>query len=220
MPDGFVRLADVDPTIRQDMRYAGPRNFTGRPVAGYRRPVCILTRRAAEALARVQAELAPRGLSLKVYDCYRPAAAVADFLRWSREPDLSTKAEYYPREDKGRLFARGYIATRSGHSRGSTVDLTIVPRDPTPQAGTPGGPCTAPPPARAPDDGLDMGTAFDCFDDRAATAAPVPAGPRANRLLLFDAMRRGGFANYAREWWHYGLLDEPYPDRTFDFPVE
>lgn len=222
LPSGFVRLAEVDPSIRQDMRYAGPFNFVGRKVDGYEAATCILTRAAAEALKRVQARLAERGLSLKVYDCYRPARAVADFARWARSPETSTKAEYYPEEDKRGLFGRGYIASRSGHSRGSTVDLTIVPAASPGLRGAAGphGPCTAAPGVRAPDDSLDMGTAFDCFDERASTRHPAIGGEAArNRALLADAMRAAGFVGYSKEWWHFTLSPEPFPSTTFDFPV-
>lgn len=221
LPPGFVRLADVDATIRQDMRYAGPFNFLGRKVAGYGAPACILTREAAAALKRAQAKLVAQGFSLKVYDCYRPAAAVADFARWARDPDTATKAEYYPAEEKAQLFRRGYIASRSGHSRGSTVDLTIVPKD-KPAAAPAGfaGPCTAPPAERRADESVDMGTAFDCFDDRASTRHPAIVGePARHRRILLDAMREAGFVNYAREWWHFGLANEPFPKTYFDFPV-
>ncbi|MBT9290088.1 M15 family metallopeptidase [Hyphomicrobiaceae bacterium 22] len=222
LPPGFVRLADIDASIRQDMRYAGAQNFVGRPVAGYEKPVCILTRAAATALSQAQKRLAADGLSLKVYDCYRPARAVADFGRWARSPDQATKAEFYPAVDKARLFGHGYISGRSGHSRGSTVDLTLVP------AGAPGlrgaagphGPCTAPEAERAPDDSLDMGTAFDCFDPRAATGHPAIAGaPANNRARLAQAMQAAGFVGYAKEWWHFTLSPEPFPETYFDFPV-
>ena len=127
MPGGFVDAASVVPGLVVDMRYAGSSNFIGRPIDGYEAPVCILTREAAEALVGVQAELADYGMGLKVFDCYRPARAVADFVRWAKdEADTRMKAQYYPDFDKPELFAEGYIADRSGHSRGSTVDLTLV----------------------------------------------------------------------------------------------
>lgn len=199
-----MRLADVAPEIQQDMRYAGANNFVGARVDGYQRPVCLLSAEAAEALAAVARELAPLGLGLRVYDCYRPARAVAHFARWARDlSDQRTKAQYYPRVDKAQLFAAGYIAERSGHSRGSTVDVTLALR-------------------RA--DGslaeLDMGTPFDLFDPRSATdSGEVSQAARANRAQLRDAMERAGFRNLPEEWWHYTLADEPYPDTYFDVPV-
>ncbi len=131
MPAGFVWLKDVDPTIEQEIRYYGDHNFLGRPVAGYEAPECILTKQAAEALRAVQRELEGSRLSLKVYDCYRPQRAVDDFVAWSKDvADQTMKAEFYPRVDKARVFELGYIAEKSGHTRGSTVDLTIVPAGP------------------------------------------------------------------------------------------
>jgi D-alanyl-D-alanine dipeptidase len=224
-PPPFVALRDVDPTVVQDIRYFTAHNFTGAPVDGYRRPECLLTRPAAEALRRVQAGLLRRGLSLKVYDCYRPQRAVDAFAAWAKDPrDLRTKAEFYPRVDKSRLFADGYIAARSGHSRGSTVDLTVV-RLPAPPPrpyvpGEPLVPCYAPQSLRFPDGSLDMGTGFDCFDTLAHTLDPRVRGvQRAGRLLLKAAMQAQGFANLPQEWWHYTYGPEPFPDTYFDFPV-
>lgn len=141
LPDGFVYLRDIAPDIRQDMRYAGNHNFVGRPIEGYEAGECILSTKAAEALRAAAEELAPENLRLRVYDCYRPARAVADFAQWARDiDDTIMQAEFYPRVDKSLLFELGYIAERSGHSRGSTVDLTIEPMN-TPETGwTPGDP--------------------------------------------------------------------------------
>src|SRR5262245_28605217 len=126
MPKDFVYLRDIDPTILQDMRYAGRDNFTGEPVPGYDAPECVLLRPAAEALAAVQADLRAKGLTLKVYDCYRPARAVASFVEWAKKPDdPAEKAIHYPNLPNSALFPI-YIATRSGHSRGATLDLTVV----------------------------------------------------------------------------------------------
>jgi zinc D-Ala-D-Ala dipeptidase len=222
MPKDFVYLADVDPTIEQDMRYAGAKNFTGNPVPGYDAPECVLVRSAAEALKRVQAEVHAKGLTLKVYDCYRPARAVASFVEWAKTPDdPKAKAVYYPNLPKSALFP-DYIATRSGHSRGATMDLTLVPlspsEEPAPQSGEA---CTAPQTGEAPDGSLAMGTTFDCFDTKANTAAPgLTEEERANRKALVDAMQAEGFKNYPKEWWHFTLEPEPYPDTIFDFPIE
>ena len=199
--DDFVDAAAVAPPLRVEMRYAGAHNFVGRPVDGYAAPVCLLTRQAAEALARAQAELAPLGLGLKVFDCYRPQRAVAHFARWARDlGDESTKAEFYPNIDKSQLFALGYIAERSGHSRGSTVDLTIVDL--------------------ASGAEIDMGSPFDLFDPRSwPSDQSVSSDARSNRLLLQIVMTRHGFRPLREEWWHFTLNAEPYPETYFDFIV-
>ncbi|MEO3780276.1 M15 family metallopeptidase [Micromonospora sp. B11E3] len=224
-PAGFVVLSDVDPTIVSDIRYATAHNFVGRPIAGYAEPLCVLTRPAAEALSRVQRAARAAGHRLKVYDCYRPQRAVADFVAWAGQPDEQRmKAEFYPRVAKARLFDDGYVGAPTAHSRGSTLDLTLVPDPPPPQRPyVPGEPlvaCTAPPGERFGDNGVDMGTGFDCFDPLAHTADPrVTGAARANRELLRRLMTDGGFTNYPREWWHYRYDAEPYPDTYFDFPV-
>jgi D-alanyl-D-alanine dipeptidase len=202
MPAEFVDAESVVPGLVLDMRYAGSHNFIGRPIDGYEAPVCILTREAAAALAEVQAELKDYGLGLKIFDCYRPTRAVAHFVRWADDDtDTEMKAEFYPEFDKPELFVEGYIADRSGHSRGSTVDLTLV---------------------SLPDEAeLPMGTAFDFFSTRSWPAdADQPAAVRANRLLLSTIMQRHGFKPYDREWWHFRLAEEPFPDTYFDFPVK
>ncbi|CEJ15395.1 D-alanyl-D-alanine dipeptidase [bacterium YEK0313] len=220
LPPGFVYLAAIDPTIRQDIRYAGSFIFLGRPAAGYHAGECILTAPAARALAAVQAELAGRGLSLVVWDCYRPARAVADFMAWSRGAGgAGMAAVFHPAVARRRLVAEGYIGARSTHARGSTVDLGLGARNgPAGRRGQ--GPCTAPAGQRTDEGTLDFGTAFDCFDPRSALAdGRIGASARANRLLLRDVMSRHGFRGYAREWWHFQLRDEPFPVTTFDFPV-
>jgi len=201
VPAEFVDAASVVPGLVVDMRYAGSSNFIGRPVEGYEAPVCILTRQATEALAGVQAELEEYGMGLKVFDCYRPTRAVADFVRWAEdEADTKMKAEFYPDLDKSELFAEGYISDRSGHSRGSTVDLTLV---------------YLPYQTDVP-----MGTGFDFFSTRSwPTDADQPSGVRAHRLLLSSIMQKHGFKPYAKEWWHFTLADEPFPETYFDFPV-
>jgi zinc D-Ala-D-Ala dipeptidase len=219
-PRGFVALERVAPTILQDMRYATTHNFVGRRIRGYRDPVCILTRRAARALERAQGRLRRRGYTLKVYDCYRPQRAVDHFVRWAETRDHRMKREFYPRVRKSRLFADGYIARRSGHSRGSTVDLTLVrlPAKEQPRWSGRLVPCFSP--RRYPDNSVDMGTGFDCFDTLAHTLdRRIRGRARRNRLLLKRTLERVGFENYANEWWHYTLRDEPFPDRYFDFPV-
>ncbi|WP_229924504.1 M15 family metallopeptidase [Streptomyces sulfonofaciens] len=224
-PMEFVALSDVDPTIIQEMRYFTPHNFTGVPVDGYRRPMCILTRAAATALHKAQRELLAEGYSLKVYDCYRPQRAVDWFVRWAKDlDDQRMKAEFYPRVDKTRLFADGYIAEQSGHSRGSTVDLTVVrlPALPTRPylPGEPLKPCYGPRQARFPDNSIDMGTGFDCFDTLAHTDDPrITGAQRVHRDFLRDVLSRQGFVNLPEEWWHYTFQPEVFPDTYFDFPI-
>lgn len=222
LPKGFVYLRDVDPSIRQDIRYAGSHNFVGRPIKGYLAAECILSERAAIALKAVQAKLAARELSLIVWDCYRPKRAVDDFLQWSREPARTEmKAEFYPHTDKQSLFASGYLAVRSAHSRGSTVDLGIVPSGfsmpPQPGALPPLKPCTAP--DRFADGTIDFGTGYDCLDPLAATSTPrIGAVASANRRMLKAAMRDAGFRPYFREWWHFEFASEPFGS-GFDFEI-
>jgi D-alanyl-D-alanine dipeptidase len=223
MPEDFVYLRNIDPTILQDMRYAGSNNFTGKPVPGYDAAECMLLRPAAEALAGVQADLKAKGLTLKVYDCYRPARAVAAFVAWGKEPDgPQAKSVYYPNLPKSALYP-DYIATGSGHSRGATLDLTVGSADSAsspPDANKPAMPCTTPQQGRAPDGSLAMGTNFDCFDVKANTAAQgLSQEEQDNRALLVDAMKVRGFKNYPLEWWHFTLEPEPYPDTIFDFPI-
>ncbi|MGA5184254.1 M15 family metallopeptidase [Streptomyces pseudogriseolus] len=224
-PRDFVALHSVDPTILHEIRYVTPHNFVGEPVDGYKQPLCILTRPAAEALRTAQRRLLPQGYSLKVYDCYRPQRAVDHFVRWAEDLDDQTmKAEFYPNVDKTRLFADGYIAEKSGHSRGSTVDLTLVklPARPTwpYHPGEPLTPCFAPKDERFPDNSVDMGTGYDCFDTLSHTLDPRITGvQRANRMLLRTTLEDLGFVNLAEEWWHYTFKPEAYPDTYFDFPV-
>jgi zinc D-Ala-D-Ala dipeptidase len=224
LPRGFVYLADVDGEIRQDIRYAGSHNFIGRPVDGYLAGECVLTARAAGALKQVHAELAARKLSLIVWDCYRPARAVRDFVAWSRLPqDARMKPEFFPGTVKAQLFALGYLSLSSRHSRGSTVDLGIVPGDSPPPVYDPAAPpkpCTAAKGERFEDGTIDLGTGYDCLDPKASTASPnVGRQATSNRNLLRALMRRFGFRSYWREWWHFELVDEPFPQQSFDFPI-
>jgi D-alanyl-D-alanine dipeptidase len=221
----LVNAGDVAPRIEVEMRYATPHNFVGERIAGYREPLCLLTRPAALALKRAQRIAWRQGYTLKVYDCYRPQRAVDHFVRWARDlDDQRMKREFYPRVAKSRLFADGYIAERSGHSRGSTVDVTLVRRPPAEQETYEPGdrlrPCYAPRGRRFGDNSIDMGTGYDCFDTRSHTLDPRIRGvQRRNRLTLRRIMARAGFANYPKEWWHYTLRDEPLPDRYLDVPV-
>jgi D-alanyl-D-alanine dipeptidase len=217
-PAPFVALSDIDPTIRQDMRYAGRNNFIGRPLAGYDAPSCLVAEAAARALARAQAVLADRGLSLLVLDCYRPQQATDDIVRWAAEkPDA--RSWWHPAIRRGSLFDRGYIARRSGHSRGYSVDLTIVRTEAAPDL-TPNetADCTQPPADGA--TALDFGTAFDCFDPSSATqSTAVSRAARANRDLLVSVMAKAGFRNYAQEWWHFSLVAMPANAAYHDFAI-
>ncbi|ADJ42479.1 D-alanyl-D-alanine dipeptidase [Amycolatopsis mediterranei S699] len=221
----FVALSDVAPSILQDIRYDTRHNFVGRRIDGYRQPLCILTRQAAEGLRKAQAELLRQGYTLKVYDCYRPQRAVDHFVRWAKDlADEKMKAEFYPDVAKDRLFADGYIAEKSGHSRGSTMDLTLVRLPPPFQRPyVPGEPlqaCFAPRDQRFPDNTVDMGTGYDCFDPLAHTDNPAITGTaRQHRDLLRSTMAAAGFRNLPEEWWHFTLNGEPFPDTYFDFPV-
>lgn len=201
LAEGFVFVTDLIPSAREDARYAGSHNFTGRPVRGYRIARVALTLEAAQALRRAAEGFAGQGLFLLMYDGYRPQRAVDDFAAWAADPDdTAGKEEFYPLLDKGELFARGYIAAHSGHTRGSTIDLTLMRADGVP---------------------LDMGGEFDWFSPVSAHDYPhLTQAQRENRLLLKEGMIAAGFVPYAQEWWHYTLRDEPYPQTYFDFEIE
>ena len=225
LPKGFVYVRDIDPTIVQDIRYAGSHNFVGRPIRGYLAPECILSVSAANALETVQRMLTEKNLSLIVWDCYRPKRAVEDFLQWSKDPTHSEmKAEFYPRTDKEKLFALGYLAKRSAHSRGSTVDLGIVLTAssfaPSPKALQPLKACTSPKSERFEDGTIDFGTGYDCLDVRANTSNALVGGIALhNRQTLKSYMEGAGFRSYAKEWWHFELINEPFNRDGFDFEV-
>jgi D-alanyl-D-alanine dipeptidase len=226
MSDNFIDIHEVISDVILDIRYYGEHNFLGQRVDGYLAPKCILTQEAAYALANVQKDLQPYALTLKIYDCYRPQKAVNHFVRWATEiNNTKTRKEFYPTVDKRNLFKDGYIAERSSHSRGSTVDLTIVPLPvPRQQEYIPGQKqfeCYLPAGQRFGDSSIDMGTGFDCFHELSHTANPkIGREQRVNRLLLKTLMEKHGFKNYDMEWWHYTLKNEPYPNTYFDFPVE
>lgn len=202
LPDGFVYVDDHVPGVLLDIRYFGENNFVGAPIDGYNAPWAILAEEAADALAGVQEEVQTLGYTLLIYDAYRPQKAVEHFKAWSQNPDdVKTKADYYPDLEKNRLFKLGYIASRSGHSRGSTVDLTLADA----ATGEP----------------LDMGGPYDFFGEVSHHGTPlITEEQAANRRILKEAMERHGFKAYAKEWWHYTLRNEPYPDTYFDFDVE
>ena len=223
-PGHMVYLRAIDPSIEQDIRYASPHNFTGHPLDGYAAAECLLTLDAARALARVQASLRTQGYGLKVFDCYRPNRAVADMGRFATEPGDPRKAEFYPRVDKQDFWRLGYVARVSNHSRGSTVDLTLTgPKALPASAWTPSATqvdCTAPYDQRWHDGALDMGTGFDCFDERAHTANPtINATAQDNRQRLGSAMAKEGFSGYSKEWWHFTYGSAQAPNNVMDFPI-
>lgn len=199
---GLTDIRTLVPDIAETIHYAGSDNFMGAPVDGYRAPKCFLRTAAAEALARVERDLRKDGYRLRIWDCYRPARAVANFVRWAGDlADTRTKAAHYPNLGKDKLLGE-YIAPVSGHSRGATVDLTLMHCD--------GNTCKP----------LDMGTDFDFFDARAHTDFPgIDERQRANRQRLLRAMTGQGFVNYPQEWWHY-TLPSAAADVLFDVPVE
>ena len=198
---GFVLLADYVPSIIQEMRYHSTYNFIGERIDGYEEPCALLTVEAARALKEAAGELASQGFRMKVFDAYRPARAVKHFVQWSADDlDLRMKPFFYPDLEKAELFKRGYIASRSSHSRGSTVDLTLLDMTTGKE--------------------VDMGSPFDLFSEIShPDYRNITDRQYVNRMFLRDAMLRNGFEPIFCEWWHFTLKDEPYPDTYFDFPV-
>ncbi|MDL2283583.1 M15 family metallopeptidase [Oxalobacter sp. OttesenSCG-928-P03] len=201
MPDDFVYVSDIAPDVQLDIRYYSSNNFLGTRVEGYEAPVAILSRPAAIALKKASDTFMAQGYAIRIFDAYRPQTAVNHFIRWAENPaDTRTQADYYPHLDKPSLFAQGYIAARSSHSRGSTVDLTLVDIKTGRE--------------------LDMGSPFDFFDPVSHHGATrLTAEQIANRKRLTHTMKAHGFTAYPWEWWHYTLENEPYPDSYFDFAV-
>jgi D-alanyl-D-alanine dipeptidase len=199
---GFVYIHESIPNVVLDVRYFSTDNFMGTRVDGYRKAVALLSEQAAGALSGVQKDLNRQGLGLKVFDAYRPQKAVNHFMRWAKDPaDTLTKSKYYPDLPKDRLFELGYIAEKSGHTRGSTLDLTVVNLETGEE--------------------LDMGSSWDFFGEISHHDSPlVNEEATANRDLLRTVMVKHGFKPYANEWWHYTLENEPFPERYFDFDVE
>ena len=200
-PTGFVLLADHVPQIVQEIRYYSTYNFIGDRIDGYEEPCALLTIEAARALKAVSNEMVVQGYRLKVFDAYRPACAVKHFVLWGIEDqDLRMKPYFYPELEKQELFAKGYIAKQSSHSRGSTVDLTLLDMRTGKE--------------------LDMGSPFDLFSEVShPDYRGITEEQYANRMLLQHAMRRCGFRPFDCEWWHFTLENEPYPDTYFEFPV-
>ena len=201
LPDGFVAVSTLIPDLLVELRYLGDNNFTGRPVEGYEGNTAILTLQAAQALTKVQSALATEGLELVVYDAYRPKQAVADFVRWGGDlDDQIMKAAYYPDIPKADILGKGFVATRSSHSRGSTVDVSLVHL----RTG----------------EALDMGTPFDWFGPESdPDYSALSAEQAENRSLLRTHMEKEGFVISSIEWWHFRLKNEPFPKTYFDFPV-
>lgn len=212
---GFVELTEVIPEAVLEIRYYSTYNFVGARIDSYERPIALLTRQAADSLRKVNADMMAQGYRLKIWDTYRPQSAVNHFVRWAADlSDTTMKSVFYPMVDKSLLFEQEYIMERSGHSRGSTVDLTLLDAHTGKE--------------------LEMGSPFDWFGDEShpayvLTEQQVIAGRtftpeqweqvQANRLILHNAMVRHGFHGIDSEWWHFTLDNEPYPDTYFDFPV-
>lgn len=223
LPDDFVFLRDIDPSIRQDIRYAGVNNFVGRKLSGYDSAECVVKRLVGLALQKVQRELMAQNLSLKMLDCYRPARASRDMVAWARDGnETPAQKRYNPAFSKADLFRLGYIAERSGHSTGAALDLTLVdlraPASPTFDPNKAYASCIAPEAQRAPEGSVDMGTGYDCSDAKAHTGSrAISPAQRRWRDLLVTAMGRQGFVNYSKEWWHFSLPGTGA--RAYDFPI-
>lgn len=202
LPQGFVYLDEYIPSAQQVMGYSGEKNFVGMPIDGYLAPFAIATEEAALALQAISDELEQQELILVFYDAYRPQKAVNHFIRWSLdEEDLLMKESFYPREEKSTLFKRGYLSKRSGHSRGSTVDVTLAHADTGEE--------------------LDMGSPVDMLDVISNfNTKQITQEQAANRKLLKQLMTKHNFKSYSKEWWHYTLKVEPFPNEYFDFDVE
>ncbi len=202
LPKGFSYIKDVSPTIQQELRYCYSNNFVGTAVSGYEEPVLITSTKAAKALKKVQDELLKKGLSLKIFDAYRPQSAVNHFGRWARVPDDTlTKKQFYPKLNKRNLFKLGYISSRSGHSRGSSIDLTIINIKTGKE--------------------LDMGAPYDFFGRISHVFYKnISQQQKNNRMLLRQVMLKHGFKPYSYEWWHFTLRNEPFPKTYFDFPIK
>jgi D-alanyl-D-alanine dipeptidase len=224
LPGGFVYLRDIDATIIQDIRYATSNNFVGRPLAGYGAGECVVKREVGLRLKAVQQKLAAQNLSLKMFDCYRPARASLDMVKWSQNGrETTAERRYNPRIPKTELFRLGYIASRSQHSTGAALDLSLVDLkadnsakyDPSKAYAD----CTAPVEARPPEGSIDMGTGYDCTDAKGHTAAPsITPDQRVRRKQLVAAMAKQGFVNYSKEWWHFSLPGAG--GAAYDFPIQ
>ena len=202
LPEGFVYAKDVIPDLNVELRYYSTNNFVGDTINGYMANKLIITKPTANALKKVQAELQQQNLCLKVFDGYRPQRAVNHFILWARDlNDTINKKQFYPNVKKRHLFRDGYIASRSGHSRGSTLDLTIIN-------------CNTQEP-------LDMGSPYDYFGKKSwVDYSSLTKQQKQNRQLLQRVMLKHGFRNYSKEWWHFTLRGEPFPETYFDFVID
>lgn len=202
LPEGLVYVHDYIPDLDVELRYLTDHNFVGMPIEGYHANTLILTKEATEALKKVQEEVRYQNMCLKVYDGYRPQRAVNHFVTWAKDlGDTINKRDFYPEVEKQFLFREGYIASRSGHSRGSTIDLTITD-------GNTGEP-------------LDMGGPYDFFGEQSwLSYTNITEVQQQNREMLQTVMQAQNFRNYPKEWWHFTLRWEPFPDTYFDFPVQ
>lgn len=202
LPEGFVYAKTEIPSLQVDLQYCNDNNFVGEIIDGYNANVAIMTSQTATALKKVQTELAKQNLSIKIYDAYRPQRAVNHFVRWAKVVnDTLMKQQFYPRVDKRNLFKEGYIASKSRHSSGSTLDVTIVDLR-TGKA-------------------LDMGSPYDFFGSESwVENKDLTETQSKNRKTLQQVMLTNGFRNYAQEWWHFTLRGEPYRNQYFDFLVE
>jgi len=204
LPEGFVYIKDVIPSIELELRYYGHHNFIGKPIDGYNQEKGIVTKKAAKALKIIQKKLNKQHLGLKIYDAYRPQKAVDHFARWAKNlNDTIKKHEYYPNVNKANLFKEEYIAYRSGHSRGSTVDLTIIDLS-TPEKRE-----------------LDMGSSYDFFGQESWVSYDKLSNEQlGNRVFIQELMKKNNFNNYTQEWWHFTLKNEPFPNAYFDFSID
>jgi D-alanyl-D-alanine dipeptidase len=202
LPKGFAYVDEIIPTAQLEVRYYGDYNFVGERIDGYKAPVAILTEQAAKALKEVSVELESKGYVLHVYDAYRPQKAVDHFARWAKDvKDTKMKKDFYPQVDKTKVFKLGFVASKSGHTRGSTVDLTIA--------------------YQKTGEIVDMGGPYDFFGDISSHGTMlITAKQTANRNILKNAMSKHGFEPYGKEWWHYTLIKEPYPNKYFNFDVQ
>ncbi|MDP4989266.1 MAG: M15 family metallopeptidase [Polaribacter sp.] len=202
MHEDFVYLKDVDASIQTELRYFSHQNFIGKPIDGYQKDCIILTKLTAEALQKIQANLKKEGLSLKVFDAYRPQQAVNHFVKWAKIlNDTLMKKEYYPNVLKSQLFQLGFIASKSGHTRGSTVDITLIKLNTKKE--------------------LDMGSAYDFFGEESHPFyKKITKKQQENRLFLRKIMVENGFSPYDNEWWHFTLKNEPFPNTYFNFPIK
>ncbi|QNM86959.1 M15 family metallopeptidase [Polaribacter pectinis] len=202
LPKGFVYLSNIDATIKSELRYFSNNNFIGKPIDGYNNNCVIVTLETAKKLEKIQKILIKKNLSLKIFDAYRPQQAVNHFVKWAKVlNDTLMKKEYYPKIPKSQLFNLGYIASKSGHTRGSTVDLTIIDLKTGKE--------------------LDMGSPYDFFGEQSHPYfSDISKKQKENRFYLRKIMLANGFRPYDNEWWHFTLNNEPFPKTYFNFPIE